>query len=47
MSEREREKELREPLRKLQCWEGLKSSWVSLGASREGLRASMEGLRAS
>ena len=37
----------REPLRKLQCWDGLKSSWVSLGASWEGLRASWEGLRAS
>ena len=49
MSERarERKRELREPLRKLQCWEGLGLSWVNLGASREGLRASWEDPRAS
>ena len=38
---------LGEPMRKLQCWEGLGPSWVSLGASWEGPRASGEGLRAS
>ena len=38
---------LGEPLRKLQRWEGVGSSWVSLGASWEGLRASWEGTGAS
>ncbi len=38
---------LGEPLRKLQCWEGLGSRWVRLEARWEGLRASWEGLRAS
>ena len=37
---------LGEPLRKLQLWEGLRSSQVSLEASWEGLRSSWEGPQA-
>ena len=42
-----REGKLGEPLRKLQRWEGLRSSRMGLRASWEGLRPSWVGLRAS